>query len=612
MSTSTLERFEVDPFPSPLPAPAPPAGTDPRAPGERRPPRLDPSLLWRAAVAAGLLTIAAVYLANISGWPFFADDEGTYYSQAWAVQNLQTLAPYTYWYDHPPVGWLQLAAFTWLPGLLTDQGSALVAGRVVVVGFVVVTALLVYMLGRRLGLARGFALAAMMVWAINPLSLYWGRQVLLDNVALPWLVGAFVLALNRRHHLGKHLMAGLCFGIAVLTKETTLVFGPALVLAIWQSSYRPTRRFAVVGFTVLTGLTGAMYLAYAAIRNELLPGDDHVSVFAAVEFQLSAREGSGFLLDPATVDGGAYGTLLGWLDQDPYLLLGGVAASLVALLVRRLRPVALVVVLAVLVALRPDGYLPGMYVVAMLPFCALALVGLLDVVWRASRRVSVPWLRVTAGTTVLVVSAAAAAVAFDDHRQRYLIAFQDDATGVHGQALAAVAEEVPQDAVVVVDNTYWNDLVAAGRDPDDVVWFYKVDSDPEITEELETYEGIDYLVWNRESMSDLAPIVKAAYDSSDLVWGVGEGRERVELRRVVTQAEQDARDAAETSLANRDLALERQAFERFLLAPSDFEGLSNGQVEAIRADAQTLSLAEVADRYGTTPQTVSEILEVPR
>ena len=40
----------------------------------------------------------------------FFDDEGTYASQAWSVTHLRALAPYTYWYDHPPLGWLVLSA----------------------------------------------------------------------------------------------------------------------------------------------------------------------------------------------------------------------------------------------------------------------------------------------------------------------------------------------------------------------------------------------------------------------------------------------------------------------------------------------------------------------
>jgi 4-amino-4-deoxy-L-arabinose transferase-like glycosyltransferase len=631
MSASTLDRLdpsydldptlrrldrELDPFPRPLDQ-QPRVDDDGTTPAQHHHRRALSTRLRelagpRLAVGLGLAVIAVAYLLNIAGWPAYFDDEGTYYSQAWALQHLGSLAPYTYWYDHPPVGWLQLAAFTWLPDLLVQGGSSLVAGRIVVVGYVLVSAALLYMLARRLDMARGWALAAMLVWALNPLSLYWGRQVLLDNVALPWLLGAFVLALNYRHHLGKHMLAGLFFGIAVLTKETTLIFGPALLLAIWQSSFRPTRRFAAVGFAMVTALTGLMYLAYAAIRNELLPGDDHVSVVAAIEFQLSSREGSGFILDPSTSDGGAYGTLTGWLQQDPYVLLAGVAAVVVAVFVRRLRPIAVAVAIAALVALRPDGYLPGMYVVAVLPFCALLIAGLVDVAWKRLHTERQGWTRVVAYGMVAGL-VALSVQPLQDWRERYVVAFTDQSTRTHSEALAYVTSEVPRDSVVVVDNTFWNDLVDAGWDTDDAIWFYKIDSDPEITEAVGgDFEGIDYLLWSQESMSDLAPIVKEAYDSSDLVWATGEGDQRMEVRKIVPVAEQEARDAAEASIARQDFALEMRALERFYAAPSPYEGLTNGQVEAILGESAELSEAELADKYDTTSETVTQILEDPR
>ena len=59
---------------------------------------------WPAASpsARSLVVIALAYLLNLAGWPAYFDDEGTYVSQAWAVQEMGALAPYTYWFDHRP------------------------------------------------------------------------------------------------------------------------------------------------------------------------------------------------------------------------------------------------------------------------------------------------------------------------------------------------------------------------------------------------------------------------------------------------------------------------------------------------------------------------------
>ena len=82
-------------------------------------------------------------------------------------------------------------------------------------------------------MARGWALAGVLLWALNPLvALLEGRQVLLDTISLPWLIGVIVLASTpRQPPRSSTCSTGLCFGIAVLTKETNLIFAPALVLA---------------------------------------------------------------------------------------------------------------------------------------------------------------------------------------------------------------------------------------------------------------------------------------------------------------------------------------------------------------------------------------------
>ena len=84
---------------------------------------------------------------NIADYPTVSDDEGTYLAQAWAVQQGKGLAHYTYWYDHPPLGWIQIAALSWIPSLLTP-GPLTVARRAFAMLLVsAVSAVLVYVLG---------------------------------------------------------------------------------------------------------------------------------------------------------------------------------------------------------------------------------------------------------------------------------------------------------------------------------------------------------------------------------------------------------------------------------------------------------------------------------
>jgi 4-amino-4-deoxy-L-arabinose transferase-like glycosyltransferase len=44
--------------------------------------------------------------------------------------------------------------------------------------------------------------------------------------------------------------SGLCFGLALLTKETAIVFAPALLLLAVQERWRHQGRFAIIGWLV--------------------------------------------------------------------------------------------------------------------------------------------------------------------------------------------------------------------------------------------------------------------------------------------------------------------------------------------------------------------------
>ncbi|MEJ5946040.1 hypothetical protein WDZ17_12130 [Pseudokineococcus basanitobsidens] len=516
----------------PRPAAPPPPASPARPPARGRSPRGELLL-----VLAALLAVGIVHAVGLAGWPAFFDDEGTYLSQAWAVPE-GALAPYTYWYDHPPAGWLQLAALSWLPSfLLPDGAPALVAGRVVMVGYTLATATLLYLLARRLRLGPALAAAGMLLWGLNPLVVFEGRQVLLDNIALPWLVGALVLVSGRRRDLWHVTAAGFCFGTAVLTKETLLVLAPAVLVALWVSAYRPTRAFAVMGFSVATALTGATYLLMALLRDELLPGPGHVSLWDALAFQMG-RPGSGFILAEGS---GAHGTLGIWLHYDAVLVVAGLAAAVVCCAVRRLRAVGVGVALVTALALRPDGYLPFMYVVVALPLLALAVVGVLDVAWKALGRLPGGAVR----RTGLVVAVTAAVAAVGLVAPRWLAATAEargsDANAAHREALAYVEDVLPRDSRVVVDNTYWNDLVRAGWSDDGfsgAIWFYKIDLDAEARTELPGgWRDLDYLVWSPTLADDpnSLPTLAAAHENSELLaaFGGDDPGQRVEVRRVV-------------------------------------------------------------------------------
>ncbi|GAA0632895.1 hypothetical protein GCM10009535_05820 [Streptomyces thermocarboxydovorans] len=542
--TSTLDPVTAPQIPAQR-RPAPPAGATGRALPPRRLRTSRPDLLLCGVL---LLAILVVQGWNISAYPAFSDDEGTYLAQAWAVQEGRGLAHYTYWYDHPPLGWIQLAVLTWIPALLSPESMTVGTMRAVMLLISGISAVLVHVLGRRLALPRWAAGLGMALFGLSPLSVVLQREIFLDNLAVMWTLLAFTLAASPSRHLWHHFGAGMAAATAVLTKETMLLVLPALFVTAWRHSHKDTRKFALTGAVTACALIGFSYPLFALLKGELLPGAGHVSLWDGVKYQMT-RPGSGFILDQGS---GSWNVLQSWLYYDRILPLGGLAGALLLLATwrwsvtaRALAGPALAVAILAALALRPDGYLPAMYVIQALPFLALVLAGgaasVAHAVLRRGR--SEMERRATVyGRHTLAVALAVAACAYVGPRwyDGTRIAVTTDANAPYEAASRWMAEKVPDPARtrVLVDDAMWLDLVHAGYEPGlGVIWFYKADLDPAVTRTMpKGWRDIDYVVASptvRRDAKDL-PNVRAAIEHSRPVAVFGTGEDRIEIRKVAT------------------------------------------------------------------------------
>ncbi|WP_308218397.1 ArnT family glycosyltransferase [Streptomyces hygroscopicus] len=482
------------------------------SPGSAKMPLPDARRIRTGRVPDLVLLLPVVILAvavrawNIGGLPFPNDDEGTYLAQAWAVRHAEGLAHYTYWYDHPPLGWIQLAAVSWLPSWLLPDLPAFVQGRIAMLPVAAATTALIWAVARRGGLNRRAAGGAALLHALSPLSVTLGRQIYLDNFAVLWVLAAFAFALSPRRHLWHHVGAGVCLAFAMLSKETIAVVLPAVVVALWQGSHRRTRAFSVAGFA--SGLLGTalLYPLYALLKNELLPGAGHVSLLGTLKFQLAGRAGTGSVFAPGTE---AHALVRQWLDTDPVLPLAGLAATLVVLALPprsglRLRGPALAAVVLALVALRPGGYLPKMYIVQLLPFLAIALAAVVQAAIAAlpAERLARGGARgargVRATAAALLLTGAAVLTV-----PPWAAAGRHNATTAETDAYYRAARWLreghipdPGGSRVVVDGVLWLDAVGSGLRPGTgAIWHYKVDQDPAIAETMpHGWRDIDYVV----------------------------------------------------------------------------------------------------------------------
>jgi Dolichyl-phosphate-mannose-protein mannosyltransferase len=469
-----------------------------------------------AIVGTLLVVVGIVHAVNMGGSPAFFDDEGTYVSQAWAVTHVGELAPYTYWYDHPPLGWLVMAGWSLVTAPFTS-GASIAEARGLMLVLALVDAALLYAIARRLGMRRPFAALAVALFALSPLAVHYQRMVLLDNFGVTWLLAAFALALSPARRLAAFGVAGICFAGAVLSKETLLLVAPALVVLIWQRTKGSSRAFSLGMFLAGASLLAGFYPLFALLRGELLQGSDHTSLMYGIDFQLT-RPGGGSLTDP---NSGTRQLIRAWLHDDPILLSAAVLLAPIALAVRRMRAVALALVVPVVVAARPGSYVPAMFAIALLPFAALIVGGLADGLRRASTR---PALVVAAVAFAVVVGPRWASSNLEQMRS-------DDAAPAR-QAIDWIDRHVDHRSTIVVDNTMWVDLVERGFARQNTIWFYKLDLDPAVALPR---QRVDYVVRSNimEFNARDLPRTRDLLTHSRPVAIFDRGTERFEVRKVL-------------------------------------------------------------------------------
>jgi len=403
---------------------------------------------------------------NLQGWPGRVnDDEGIYVAEAWAMLVPHHISNYTYWYDHPFFGWAQISGYIWLTDGFNRYSSAVMVGREFMWLINLVSCALLYIVARRLGFRRAVSAVTIFLFGLSPLAIYFHRMVFLDNIAVMWIIAALALATSPRRGIGSAVGSGICSAIAILSKETIVVLLPTVLWTLWQNSGRRTRTWNLSGFSAALVLLILGYPIFAALRGELLPGKGHVSLLSSLYWQLIGRTGSGSIFDPHS---GTHGLFLLWTGLDRWLLFGGIALVPVGFVIRQLRPIALALALQVMFLLR-GGYIPYMYVTAMLPFCSLMIGGTADRWWGSlyyggrrdfaagpSRLVS---LRTNSGRFAVLAFSIIFAISAGPSWFHTLTA-QARTNGASAEFAATtwVEHNLPNGTVVVVDDYMWTDI----------------------------------------------------------------------------------------------------------------------------------------------------------
>jgi 4-amino-4-deoxy-L-arabinose transferase-like glycosyltransferase len=465
-----------------------------------------------AAVMVAIVAALAIGI-NLTGFPYHENDEGTYVAQAWAVATLGRLAPYTYTYDHAPLGWITIAAWTSVIGGAQRFGTAIDTARALMAIIQVAATLVVFQIGLRMSGRIWVGVLASLLFAVTPVGLYYHRRVLLDNLATLWLLVSLWLlipfggrsdAAPRPVSLRRAILSALAFGGALLTKEVVVAALPAVALLALRPAPGPWRWRALLAWLVVSGLAVMLYPLSAALRGELLPGGaSGVSLLGALSEQI-ARGRDGGLLSPDS----EFWRLMGrWAREEPLLVLGGTVSALWLVARWRFRPAEASVGLAALglwLFLGRGGIVLPFYLVPGLPLLALSLAIAVATLTRTIARPSLarltPALTVTAGVLLLAPGLTSQTLGFGGDPLTLWTNRQADA---QREAVGWLRANVPPSGRIVADDALWLDLRDGGFQ--DVHPYWKVERDPTIRREVfgDRWQAIEYVVVSPQLREDI-------------------------------------------------------------------------------------------------------------
>lgn len=470
---------------------------------------------------------------NVGGFPGpVNDDEGTYVSQAWAILAKNELAHYTYWYDHPPLGWAQISAWAWLTDGFDGAVPGIMVGRQLMVIATVVSSALIYVIMRRMQFHRVFAVIAVVLFAASPLAIQNHRMVFLDNLQVMWCLAAMAFAVSPKRSVNSAIAAGLCLAVSTLSKETGGILLPVVVYLIWQNRAKGERSWSLSMFGASYVGLCSFYLMYAVLKNELFEGAGHVSLLYALKWQMFGRASTGSPLDPSSE---TYSMVQGWYDLDVWFLWAAVVLTVVGFMFRRTRALALGY--AIQVALMFKGsYVPKAYAIVLIPFAALVIASVCSELYRKFRetRVRDASTRVRRiGRAGVVIASVIALVgtgasfgytAVPQWGEKLRVVTRHDSMRHYMEMRAFVEKNIPdKHTPMAVDDNLWIDLKREGYSHAD--WFYKIDLDPEVSVNYpQGWRSIDYVIIDRLPVKLLkgTPSVYEAIQNSEKVFENGD------------------------------------------------------------------------------------------
>ncbi|WP_253208701.1 glycosyltransferase family 39 protein [Streptomyces niphimycinicus] len=519
----------------------------------------------RIALVASLLTGLLTHGYHLFRYPLYLTDEGIYMQRAWSLVRETSLSPYTYDYDHAPLGWITLAGWVLpLPKQFEAFGNAINTGRFLMLLVHVGSVYLLFEIARRLSGSVLAATVTAFLFNVSPIAVYFQRQVLLDNLMMLWLLLSLFMLLRREVTIRSVFGGGMALGIALITKENAIFFLPSFMYLLYRRvKGSASSRFTSTLWPFAAAAPIGAYVTYALLKNELLPSGfdfdlnnppaDHVSLLYTLWWQLNRSQGTLF----------SHSGLLqtSWLVRDKFLLIAGVCAMAICLWIgMRDRRRNLGFLISGTLALGYAFYLVrgsvvlDFYVTPLIPMLALNLGMVTDRLLKgtfANRFLrgahSVTRVAVPSFVAILLLASPATGYLVHTNTEGHTqIADQYQSkinlTGMQHAQIAWVRKHVPPNSRIIMDDDLWGDL-------HDVRPFYpyahshwNASSDPDVRDKLfkKRWQNVDYIIMSNKMRRSMMLnngdgrenwILKALQNSTR-VWSETRGNIKLEIYRV--------------------------------------------------------------------------------